>query len=53
MARVMQFDPGRYSQWLHDEILLPVVFVLGTEVSASQVRKTNSLSLVEVGSNIF
>eukprot|EP00928_Gymnodinium_smaydae_P091821 TRINITY_DN7556_c0_g3_i1.p1 TRINITY_DN7556_c0_g3~~TRINITY_DN7556_c0_g3_i1.p1 ORF type:complete len:1304 (-),score=235.85 TRINITY_DN7556_c0_g3_i1:85-3996(-) len=40
-------EPRRYAEWLHQEVFLPVVVVIGTEVAKKSVREANGLSLAE------
>eukprot|EP00927_Polykrikos_kofoidii_P008056 TRINITY_DN13337_c0_g1_i2.p1 TRINITY_DN13337_c0_g1~~TRINITY_DN13337_c0_g1_i2.p1 ORF type:complete len:1325 (-),score=203.88 TRINITY_DN13337_c0_g1_i2:467-4441(-) len=41
-------EPRRYAEWLHEDVFLPVVVVIGTEAVRRRVREMNGLSLAEL-----
>eukprot|EP00439_Symbiodinium_sp_Y106_P034939 s4153_g4.t1 len=45
---VPMYEPRRYAEWLHSEVFLPVVVVIGSEAAKAQVKDANGLSLAEL-----
>lgn len=40
--------PARYADWLHEEVFLPTIVVIGTEAAKVRAKETNGLSLAEL-----
>ena len=42
------YEPRRYAEWLHSEVFLPVVVVIGSEAAKARVKEANGLSIAEL-----
>ncbi|CAE7250022.1 TRAPPC8 [Symbiodinium natans] len=42
------YEPRRYAEWLHSEVFLPVVVVIGSDAAKARVKEANGLSLAEL-----
>eukprot|EP00931_Biecheleriopsis_adriatica_P053040 TRINITY_DN30978_c0_g1_i1.p1 TRINITY_DN30978_c0_g1~~TRINITY_DN30978_c0_g1_i1.p1 ORF type:complete len:1250 (-),score=256.79 TRINITY_DN30978_c0_g1_i1:160-3909(-) len=41
-------EPRQYAEWLHGEVFLPVVVVIGSNAAKARIREANGLSVAEL-----
>jgi len=44
----VMLEPKQYAEWIHNDVFLPTVVVVGTEAAKRKVQEVNGLSLAEL-----